>query len=208
MRNFTLEFNAERISWIRKLSKGAGLMRVRADTPLELFGADDWLHLVLLITWAKYRMPRNHSSVAILTALNLECANDLHNRHRRDVPRTDLKERRGLLSLELEVSERTIMRLEEEGAEVLSDYLERTTTPLSDKEIWYRWSLLKVEVETLVRHHPMRKELINVLEGATQSLRDLLIAPTENRREDPPQPAAFTLWGFQTTAKDGDVQGQ
>ena len=170
------EPNAERIAWIRKLSKGGGLMRIREDAPLELFGADSWLHLVLVVNWARTRLPRTRPTVAVMTALNLKAAIQVHNRRWPNVPNTDLSDRRRDLALELDVSERTVMRLEEEGAEALSDYLERMTAPLELEELWARWAQVETEMISLVRNSPLRKPMIEILHVAAEGMWGLLMA--------------------------------
>jgi hypothetical protein len=131
-----VEINEDRVKWIRRISKGRGLMDLPEDFPFDLFGVQDFNGLYDLLHRAQIQMPRWKSTAAIFNALGyLQALEKRHGFEERENPNLD--SRRRVHAVVNDVSVRTVMRLEQSGAELLDEYVGRLIAPRTKEEMKY-----------------------------------------------------------------------
>lgn len=104
---------------LKRIRRGRGIFGKQSDSTLEGLGVENWDQLFQMINWFEAVYRQKPSAVAIVLALGIE----------NYVRKQNLTERREGAAQDLEVSLRTVMRLEEEGAELLADFIYRLTNP-------------------------------------------------------------------------------
>lgn len=113
--------NAERIDWIKKLRRGRGLLGKPKDVPLDLFNVSNLPAVYNVVRSVLVLSPHLAELKAIGIALGVGPGLD----------NTNLTERREVTMESLGVSLRTVMRLEEQGAEILDGYFDMLKNPHS-----------------------------------------------------------------------------
>ena len=126
-----LTVNEDRVKWLKLLRKGHGITRFPVDFPFELFGVTDWHSFIDRLTVLLNQIPNWPAKQAIEYALAYHRAFDWkgwvdndQEGHSRGIWDEQLQQRRETIAARLGVSLRTVMRLEEQGAELLATYFE------------------------------------------------------------------------------------
>ena len=163
--------NPERVRAIKRLSKGAGLMRKPDDYDPHVFAGLDWDGLLGILFRALRQMPDWRSTRAIFAALNFDDA-FIPPMDEVITPETLLTERREAFAAKESVSLRTVMRMEEQGALMLDDYIRRLTAPktystldieITDalNELGHALKARPVSKATLKRYYDLHEAVLN-----------------------------------------------
>jgi len=126
-----LTINEERVKWMKLLRKGQGITRFPEGFPFELFGVTDWHSFIDRLTVLFNQIPDWPAKRAIEYALAYHRAFDWKidvdsggDGTHKGYWEEKLSDRRETMTVRLGVSVRTVMRLEEQGAELLDTYFE------------------------------------------------------------------------------------
>lgn len=153
--------NAERVSWIRKLCKGAGLERRIKGVPYELFGAEDWDSLVNRLDLECSLLPRSmRATMAIRNALNVPTVKY------GEPAGPGLVERRAVLASWWGVTSRTVDRIETAGARLLDHRLSARLGGDALEEMTLDLYVLNLEFERYGIEKGLSREAVAALNDA------------------------------------------
>jgi hypothetical protein len=168
------EPDPERVAAIKSLRKGAGFKKRATAADLTLFGVEDVDELGQVLWDASLRGGQAAPMFAIRCALNVLPLEGLDT----------LAERRALVAGRLDVSLRTVMRLEEEGAEALT-YFVWANRPRSDYEYLSEAAkLVDKASQSAMAAHASELEL-SLIRAAYSGVRDAMeiVSERELKRE-------------------------
>lgn len=138
------------------MCKGKGIYRAREDFPYQLFSVNSWEELIRLLGDARRQMPQIPSTDAIFNALNYAYGFARWGTSIEPKYLGDLVDRRATFASLKEVSLRTVMRLEEQGAVMLDNYIERLTRPLSTSELYDEYLVATLALRRVLERSPVR----------------------------------------------------
>ena len=146
-------------------------MRKPDDFPFLLFGISGWEGLLALFWRCQNFMPKWKSTEAIFSALAFEEAYLSEQLNQDMASDHQLAQRRKTFADKNGISERTVMRLEEQGAAILDDYVRRFITPRTDAEVVRDMHAALIELQEAVAQSEYPMDIADWLEQEATLLR-------------------------------------
>lgn len=150
-----VDTNVARVRALKQLSKGYGLLHEQATFDKAQFNGLGWWDLMDVLSIANAQMPKWRSTRAIFNALNFWYSFPVEGE---ESPSFLLMERRSQFAAQEGVSMRTVMRLEDQGALALDDYISRLTTKKSRSDLAIEMNKLLRQMERILRQRSVTEE--------------------------------------------------